>query len=57
MNNAFLLFYFPSLGAKYEFQYIENDLLKLREILKNRRPLGARTRFKVNFFFSGILKK
>ena len=51
MNNAFLLFYFPSLGAKYEFQYIENDLLKLLEILKNRRPLGSRTRFKVKFFF------
>ena len=57
MNNAFLLFYFPSLGAKYEFQYIENDPLKLLEILKNRRPLGSRTRFKVKFFFSGILKK
>ena len=56
MNNAFLLFYFPSLGAKYEFQYIENDLLKLLEILKNRRPLGSRTRFNLKFF-SGILKK
>ena len=51
MNDAFLLLYFPSLGAKYEFQYIEKDLLKLLEILKNRRPLGSRTRFNLNFFF------
>ena len=30
MNNALLLFSSPSLGAKYEFQHIENVLLEAK---------------------------
>ena len=39
MNKSFLLFYSPSLGAKYKFQYIENGLF--RTFFPIPRPLKS----------------